>query len=322
MIVKLLIILTTSDNRKEYTNKNLKNIRSISNNLEINIVNPQKEEVDKFIHNAEIIISPKYGIFDFLDLSHAKRLKWIHITSTGIDSIIPLFKNKNILLTNSSGTCSIPIVEHVFSYLLMFAREFNKSYLNQKKKIWNTIVPNELYGKTIGIIGYGNVGKRITSIAKAFDMKIYASSYIKKNKSSYIVFEKNITKILSKSDYVINCLPLTDKTIGYFSYKKFEKMKNSACFINIGHGKTVNQKDLILALKNQIISHAGLDVFDSEPLSSDSKLWSMNNVILTPHNAGRSPEYTNRMVDIFCKNLRMYLSNKKLPNRVNLTEGY
>lgn len=320
--MNLLIIRSSIQNLEEYSIAHVQKIKNINKKININIVDPKKEIVAKFLPNTEIVICPRRNFSDFLDISRAKKLKWIHITSAGVGEMISILNNYHITLTNSSGVSPIPIAEHVFTYLLMFTRQIDQAYNNQLNNVWNSPTPEELYNKTIGIIGFGRVGKRIAEIAKAFGMNIYASNFRRRTDDPLIKTEKNIKKILSNSDYVIDCLPLTEMTKNYFSLEKFKQMKKTAYFINVGIGQTVNEEDLIKALENKIIAGAGLDVYEKEPLPSTSKLWKLKNVILTSHNAGKTPFYTDRVIDIFCDNLTMYLKNKSLPNKIDMLMGY
>jgi phosphoglycerate dehydrogenase-like enzyme len=137
-----------------------------------------------------------------------------------------------------------------------------------------------------------------------------------------LVTEGNIKELLNRSDFVVNAMPLTDNTFHFFNTEKFSHMKSSAYFINIGRGPVTNEKDLIHALNKKVIAGAGLDVFEEEPLPSHSPLWTMENVIITPHSSGSTPEYMNRVIDIFCKNLGAYIHKKEMPNVVDKKRGY
>ncbi len=179
---------------------------------------------------------------------------------------------------------------------------------------------SELNGKTIAIVGFGRIGERIAKIAKAFDMKVIVlrhNSPISKNPNVDDIYDqKSLFKLLDRADFVINCLPLSSGTRNFFDKSLFQKMKNTTYFINIGRGGTVVENDLIHSLKNGIIAGAGLDVFEEKPLSKYSELWELKNVIITPHYAGWSPKYIDRMIDICCDNLRAYNRNKLMPTLI------
>ena len=181
----------------------------------------------------------------------------------------------------------------------------------------------ELNGKTLGIVGYGRIGAQIARLGKGFGMRVAALAHTKKIEDKNVdISYRMVDLLLNKSDFVVNALPLTDETQGYFDTSKFKQMKPTAYFVNIGRGKTVIESDLIKALKNKTIAGAGLDVFEEEPTPDSNPLWKLPNVIMTPHISGWTPEYTNRVVNIFCENLKAYLKKRSMPNLVDKSRGY
>ena len=270
-----------------------------------------------------------------IHLKLAEHLKWVHLSSAGVTDAAKILKKTNIILTNSSGVHPIPISEHVVAFMLMFARQMNVSYRNQiERQTWTrnfgTMKVFELHGKTVGIVGYGKIGSQIAKVCKALGMKVFVLEHKKKVKDASIdAVYKSVNELLVNSDFVVNALPLTDKTAGYFDIKKFKLMSRSgsdgkpaAYFINIGRGKTVVEKDLMIALKSNVIAGAGLDVFEQEPTPDSNPLWDMPNVIMTPHISGWTPEYTNRVIDIFCEDLKAFLKNETMPTEVDKNLGY
>ena len=275
------------------------------------------------LHAAEILL-PMHN-FGKIELSAMPNLKWVHIASAGANGVVEKLRGTEILLTNSSGVHPIPIAEQIFSYMLVFARGIHKTTKNQSKKIWGRDIPTfELHGKTIAIIGLGRIGEKVAQLAKGFEMTVLAvKTRVTKEKNVDEVFElKQLLTVLKQADFVVNCLPGTEETKGVFGLNEFKQMKPTAYFINIGRGTSVVEEDLIQALQEGVIAGAGLDVFEQEPLPTGSTLWSLENVIITPHTAGKTPEYMNRVVDIFCDNLKAYLTHKKLPNEVDKEKGY
>lgn len=266
------------------------------------------------------------GSFSEVYFSKMKDLRWIHVTSAGINSMPLELKNSNILLTNSSGVHPIPISEQIFSYMLLFARDMHTAIRAQNNKKWikNELNVFELHGKTIGIVGLGRIGQKAAELAKAFGMHVLA---ITRNPQQEEHVDEmytidNLPKLLGSADFVVNCLPGTDETKHLFSSKEFSYMKKTAYFINIGRGTIVNENDLVSALKNSAIAGAGLDVFETEPLPENSPLWKMRNVIITPHHAGKTPRYMDRVIEIFCQNLESYKKGEKMPNLVDKMLGY
>ena len=327
--MKILII----QNKEELLNpmlllneKHIQQIKQQFPNVEVTVADDIKEQVDSKIEDAEIILTSRLHNMDF---QKAKNLKWIHVTAAGIDRTPEDILKSDILLTNSSGVHSIPITEHVFAFMLMFERKIHISFRNQLAQKWirDYKIQNvsELHGKTIGIIGLGRIGRKIAELSKAFDMKVLVTVRNPREKEDNIdelYTSKELDKVLRNSDYVVICLPLTKETYHLFDYEKFNKMKKSAYFINIGRGKIVNESDLIRVLKESVIAGAGLDVFEEEPLPIDSELWNLENVIITPHYSGWTPYYMDRVIDIFCENLKAHLENKKMPNLIDKEIGY
>lgn len=268
------------------------------------------------LSEAEIIITTPFALSALSTVS-LPNLKWIHLTSAGVDRLPQVFKDSDVIVTNSSGIHPIPISEHVFAFILMFARGLHISFRTQIEKVgwvrnFQKFNVAELPDQTIGIVGYGTIGREVSKLAKKFGMNILTVT----SKTG------NLDTLLKTSDYVVNCLPLTPTTFHFFDKKKFSKMKKTAFFINIGRGKTVDEKDLIKALSKGEIAGAGLDVTEVEPLPKSSSLWKLANVILTPHYSGWTPHYMDRAIEIFCQNLKAYLSQKPMPNLVDKEKGY
>lgn len=316
--MKILLIQSTDKDLQsmmKISKANVLAIKKILPSAKIKIAKDTKENIIQDIQRAEILVGAN---LQNIDLTSVNRLKWFHVTSAGVDNLSQSLLNSDIIVTNSSGVHPIPISEHVMAFILMFTRQIHKSFRIQViEKKWkrNNIYKavSEVYQKTIGIVGFGRIGKQIAQVSKVFKMNVLVNS---------LHSHSDINDLLKKSDYVINCLPYTKDTHHFFDFNKFKKMKKSSYFINIGRGKTVNEKELITALKKDIIAGAGLDVFEEEPLLSDSPLWQLDNVILTPHYAGWTPYYMDRVISIFCENLKAYLSGKRMPNLVDKKRGY
>jgi len=312
-------------NLHTFTKKHFGKINKLAPGGTITLVPDSKKEINKFIKDVHIIITPDISL---INIDKAENLEWVHITKAGVFKAIDVLFDSEVILTNSSGVHPIPISEHVFGFLLMLARRLNFFYKSQvTKKAWETKKPKgifELHRKTIGIIGFGRIGDKVAHIAKGFDMHVLAVSTSHRYQpeiDSWYPIDK-LHNVLEQSDFVINALPLTHDTKNLFDKKAFAAMKEGAIFINIGRGETVNEKALINALKSGHVAGAGLDVFAKEPLPKTSPLWKMDNVIITPHDAGRTPHYVDRLVEIFCKNLRAFLGTRKMPTLVDKERGY
>lgn len=328
--MKILIITNvTGETRGMYaiSKDHLSRIKDTGAGLKITSVTNLEKNLDKKIIDADILISNDLSLLTPVNTRH---LKWVHITSAGANKIPDfLIKSKNFI-TNSSGVHPIPISEHVFALMLMLTRNIHKSHRYQiKDKTWSRsfedLYPEELYGKNILIVGMGRIGERIAEISKVFGMNpagIVRNLDKKRQTKIPLLSIKDLEKAVKNNDFIINCLPGTDHTKGIFNKKIFNKFKETAYFINIGRGTSVVEEDLIKALEKNKFSGAGLDVFETEPLSNASKLWNLKNVIITPHFSGWTPRYTDRVIEIFCANLKAYLRGAKMPNLVNKELGY
>jgi phosphoglycerate dehydrogenase-like enzyme len=274
------------------------------------------DEFRSFLKECEILLCWRLKK-EFLP--YAEKLKWVHTAMAGIeDFMYPEFTESDIVLTNSSGVASVGIAEHVLGMMLSFSRKIFESAWYQfqgeygRFEIWEgDPVPFELEGKTIGIIGYGSIGREIASRCKALGMKVIA---LKRTTP--------IEELLKISDFVTVTLPLTDETRGMIGEQELKMMKRDAYLINIARGEIIQEKALIKALKDRWIAGAALDVFEKEPLPKDHPFYKMSNVLITPHISGTNPEYMNRVVEIFMENLERYLEGKPLKNIIDKKLGY
>ncbi|MDD3173385.1 MAG: D-2-hydroxyacid dehydrogenase [Herbinix sp.] len=254
-------------------------------------------------------------------------LKWVHIGQSGMDSLpFDTLAKNNIFLTNSKGINSVTIAEYVMCMMLNHIRNTFVFYEANKRKEWDKFTHlDELAGKTIGIFGLGMVGKEIAKRAKAFDMTTYGLNIVKDpiDNIDLIFTPDERIEMLKICDYVVICMPLTNETKYIISKKELEAMKSTAILLNVGRGPIIKTTELIDCLNHQGIAGAILDVFETEPLEADSPLWSMENVLITPHIAGdRQASYMPRMMNILCNNLEKYPNFHEMKNAINLKFGF
>jgi D-2-hydroxyacid dehydrogenase (NADP+) len=262
-------------------------------------------------------------------LSRAPSLKWIQLTSTGADRLVhkEIFQG-GVAVTTAGDIHVTPIGEYVLGMMIMLAKGWPHLFRAQEKREWARLTPQVLEGRTVGVVGVGNVGQQVARLAKLLGMRVLGvrRSGTPPESGEYLVDEifrpLDLLHVLSQSDYVVLALPLTEETHHLMGDLAFQAMKPSAYLINVSPGPVVDEKALVRALKVGLIAGAGLDVFESEPLPPESELWRLRNVIISPHIAGEIPRYNEGAVAFFCENLRRYLADEPLLNLVDPERGY
>lgn len=289
-----------------------------------NIEPKANQEFLKVLEKAEGVIGLELQVDkELLDL--APNLKIVCNISTGYDNLdIPSLSAQNIMATNTPGLVEESTADSVFGILLATARRIPELDRFVKKGEWKEFLQEEMFGtnvyqKTLGIIGMGKVGSKIAKRAHCgFDMNILYC-----NRSRNLEAENNynarycdMETLLKESDFVLLMTPLTPETYELIGKREFQLMKNSAIFINGSRGKTVNETDLIQALKNREIRAAGVDVYQTEPVHPDNPLLKLDNAVTTPH-IGCTTETELVMSMLAAENLRNGLVGKRPPNLIN-----
>ncbi len=260
----------------------------------------------------------------------AEKLRWVHSRTAGVNYyLFPEFVESDVILTNARGMHGSPIADHVIGMALMFSKGLAAQYKQQILDPKFRQVPGhrltELKDKTMLILGLGGIGSQVAQRAAGFDMRIFAIDPKDMEKPRYVRHigkPDELDALLPEADYVVSTVPLTEHTNKYIDKKRFELMKPTAIFINIGRGQTVDQDAMIEALKTGKIAGAGLDVTDPEPLPSDHPMWKMDNVIITPHMSGRTVEKDVRVWYLFRENVRRFANGEPLLNVVDKEAGY
>jgi phosphoglycerate dehydrogenase-like enzyme len=278
---------------------------------------------------AEILVTvgPALGRLDIAEFQKFKSLKWLHILTSGVDALpFELLSEKSVLVTNSRGIHRTQISEQIMGMMICFSRGLHYNFRNKLEAKWENQYPyDELYGKTLCILGAGSIGKELARKAKAFDMKVIGIKNNPAEKPEYfddVAGMDQLHEILRVSDYVVSLLPLTPSTHRLIGANEFAAMKPSAIFLNYSRGNVVDEQALILALKNGEIRGAGLDVFQTEPLPPDSELWKMENVLISPHSSGGVLNLQEKWIDLFEKLYFAYRNGGEMFNVVDLQLRY
>jgi phosphoglycerate dehydrogenase-like enzyme len=326
-----------------FTDELLDKLRSVSPRLVVKQRTCQNaEEVEQALEDSVEVL---YTVYLPANLSRASRLQWVQMHAAGVDHVLdhPIMKS-DMLLTTASGIHATPIAEYVFASILAFNRRVPRMLYYQSRREWpqgrwNLFASPELRGSTLGIVGYGSIGREVGRIARCFGMRVVATkrSVSQMRDVGYAVQglgdregvlldeafpPDRLSEMLGLCDYVVVAVPLTPETRKLIGEAQLRAMKPSAYLVNISRGGTVDEGVLLRALQEGWIAGAGLDVFEEEPLSSDSPLYDLENVILSPHVAGFTLCYDERASDLFAENLRRYLEGEPLLNLVDKVRGY
>jgi phosphoglycerate dehydrogenase-like enzyme len=274
----------------------------------------------------------------------APRLKWVQGHWAGVDSVIAHPLVQRVTLTTASGVHASNLAEYVLMMMLAWGHHLPRMLEHQRRaewpeQRWQAFVPRELRGATVGIVGYGSIGREVARLARAFGMRVLAVKREAGQRADEgwqlsnagdasgaladrVYASAELRAMLPECDYVALILPLTPETHHLIGAEALRAMKREAVLINIGRGAVVDEAALIAALQNGVIGGAALDVFEREPLPADSPLWKLPNVILSPHVGGFTPEYDARAMQLFAENLRRYAQGERLMNVVEVKRGY
>lgn len=282
-------------------------------------------EVDERIKDVDVVITTriKLGREQF---KKAKKLKLILITATGFNHIDVKSANEfGIKVANVSGYSTNSVAQLAITFLLNELTPVNRYYEEVRDGKWmNITVPDyqkypidDVNGKILGIVGFGNIGKRVAQVAEILGMEVMVAKNTEKdNAKTDSVIEKggflryDLDEVLEKCDVLTLHVPLTDSTRNLINLEKMKKMKKSAIILNLARGPVINQEDLYFALKNKIIKSAAIDVTNVEPIEKNSKLFELDNILVTPHIAWKSEKSMVKLMDDVEENLKLFLEGR------------
>ena len=246
------------------------------------------------------------GLFLYNDIKEFTKLKFIQLTSAGYDRVPLDYINENgIRIKNAAGVYSVPMAEFALCGVLQLYKQSRYFTDCQAKHLWDKHRGlMELYGKTVCIVGCGNIGTECAKRFSAFGCRIVGVDICMLNKPEYsqIYNLSEIKTALSESDIIVLTLPLTDKTKNMFNTEMFDSVKDGAVFVNIARGGIVETNSLVTALKQKLFG-AVIDVFENEPLDEKSLLWDIENLIITPHNCFIGDGNNKRLFELIISNL-------------------
>jgi phosphoglycerate dehydrogenase-like enzyme len=278
---------------------------------------------------ADVILNAVWG-GDLLRpvFSLAKKVRWVHNLSAGVEAVtFPELVESHVPLTNGRGVFAASLAEFVLAAALFFAKDLRRMVRNQEARRWETFDIEMLAGRTMGVVGYGEIGRASAQLAHASGMHVYA---LRKRTTlseadpmlEAIYAPDQIRTMLSQCDYVAVAAPLTPETRGMIGPREIDAMKRNAVVINVGRGPVIDEKALIDALGSSRIRGAALDVFDEEPLPEHHPFWTMPNVLLSPHTADHTKGWVELAMQIFVRNFDHFIKGEPLENVVDKRAGY
>jgi phosphoglycerate dehydrogenase-like enzyme len=288
------------------------------------------------LYTSEILPTPK----------QAPNLKWIQFHYAGIDRHLdaPILHQPGVIATTLSGVHAPQMGEYVLMMMLALGHHLPEILNLKAKGDWprdrsQRFLPTELNGRTVGIVGYGSIGREVARLLQPFGVTVLAAKWDAMNPqdSGYIqegfgdptgdlprrIYPfQAIKSMIAACDFLVITVPLTPETDGLIGVEELDAMKPDSFLIDVSRGGVVDHIALIRALKDKKIAGAALDVFPEEPLPKDSPLWKFPNVIISPHIAGISPHYDQRAVALFTENMRRFLAGEPLHNQFEIERRY
>ena len=265
--------------------------------------------------NADVLVlAPRFGEMIRDVWPEAKHVRWIHSLGAGVEKLpFDLLRQSEVIVTNSRGVYADALAEFVIGAMLWFAKDFRRLVENQAARKWDALHVQRLEGATLGIIGYGSIGAAIGRRAEALGMHLLTA-----RRSGGTPLDE----LIRSSDYIVLSTPLTPETRHLMNAERIALMRPTAVLINIARGAVVDEPALIDALAAHRIGGAALDVFEKEPLPSDNPLWSLDNVLISPHSADRTRDSHERAVAFFRENLARFERGEPLQNVIDKQSGY
>ncbi len=265
--------------------------------------------------------------------AQARKLRWLHSTAAGVSQLMyPELCRSKVVVTNARGVHSTPMAEHVLGTLVALARDFPAAVRYQlerrwaQQEIWDSPArPRELAGQVLLIVGFGAIGGELARRVKPLGMRVWAvtrSGQAAPQLAERVLPAARLEEALPEADFVVLAAPETPETHHLIGARQLQAMKPTAFLINVARGSLVDEAALVAALERRAIAGAALDVTEQEPLPPESRLWSLENVFITPHISAASELLWARQTKLLLENLERWFSGRELLNQVDLERGY
>ncbi|HLX85200.1 MAG TPA: D-2-hydroxyacid dehydrogenase [Terriglobales bacterium] len=298
---------------------------------ELEIVHlPDNQRIDDEIVDSDVLmawsIRPER-------IAAARKLRWIHSPAAAVNQLMfPEIVDSEIVVTNAREVHGPVVAEHVIALIFALAKKIPQSAILQHKHIWGQQILwdeqpliREVAGATLGMVGLGSIGRAVVKSAKALGMRVIAVREHPEKGSEgadQVVPPAQIDEVFRQADYIVLAAPVTATTTAIANARRIALMKTTSCLINVGRGPLVDEPALMQALVDKKIGGSALDVFPQEPLPADSPLWSVPNLLLTPHTAALTDKLWDRHYKLFSDNVRRYLAGQTLLAVVDKRKGY
>ena len=286
------------------------------------------EDVGAAVVNAEAILHWSASRDALRDVFLAcPKLRWVHSRNAGLDNLLfPELIESPVLLTNGSGVFSQSLGEFALAAILYFAKDLGRMLRNQRSQHWEQFDVDEISTQTAGIVGYGDIGRAVAMRLKAMGMRVLALKRHAPAQTDSLIdafyLPSQIHEMLAACDYVVVAAPLTSETRHMISSAEFAVMQTTAVVINLGRGPVIDQAALIHALRSNQIRGAGLDVFEHEPIPAGDPIWSLHNVLVSPHTADHTRTWLDQAMRFFVEQYERFSKGEKLKNLVDKHLGY
>jgi phosphoglycerate dehydrogenase-like enzyme len=291
------------------------------------VIGTEPEDFDASVEEADVIVVGMGGARAFpAVLSKAKKARWVHSLSAGVEGILfPEFISSPLPLTNARGVFARSLGEFALAGMLWFAKDLNRMRTNQKAHRWEQFDVQELYGQTLGIVGYGEIGRAAARLARPFGMKILALKRrpeLIQDEVDAVYTPDRLNEMAAASDYLLAAAALTPETRGMVGEAALRSMKKSAVIMNLGRGPVIEEEAMIRALREGWIRGAVLDVFETEPLPEGHAFYDLDNVLLSPHCADHTDDWLQLTMRFFVENFQRFAAGLPLENLVDKAKGY
>jgi D-3-phosphoglycerate dehydrogenase len=290
------------------------------------LIDAGQEHVAREILSADVFCGHAKVPVDWEAVVRRGRLRWIQSSAAGLDHcLVPAVIDSDIVVTSASGVLADQVTEHTIALVTGLLRSLPVFFRAQQAKEFIRRPTRDLHHRTVGIVGFGGVGRRLAEVLSAFKTRILATDVFPVDKPDHVDAlwpAERLHDLLRAVEIVFLCAPLTPQTRGMIDEKALAGMQPGSVLINVARGPLVVESALVAALESGHLSAAALDVTEQEPLPPTSKLWDLPNVIITPHVGGQSRFRIDQMTDFFCENLRRYQTGEPLLNLVDKRLGF